>query len=145
MPGKVNPTQCESLTMVCVQVMGNNTAVQMASSQGNFELNVFKPLIAANLLESIGLLAGGCHSFRQHCIEGLEADRSRIDQLLDQSLMLVTALTPAIGYDRASAIAKHAHHHQLSLKEAALILGEISAEDFDQLVQPNQMIGPRPD
>ena len=145
MPGKVNPTQCESLTMVCVQVMGNNTAVQIASSQGNFELNVFKPLIAANLLESIGLLAGGCHSFRQHCIEGLEADRSRIDQLLDQSLMLVTALTPAIGYDRASAIAKHAHHHQLSLKEAALILGEISAEDFDQLVQPGQMVGPRPD
>ena len=143
MPGKVNPTQCESLTMVCVQVMGNNTAVQMASSQGNFELNVFKPLIAANLLESIGLLAGGCHSFRQHCIEGMEADRSRIGKLLDQSLMLVTALTPAIGYDRASAIAKHAHQHQLSLKEAALILGEISAEDFDQLVQPHQMVGPR--
>jgi fumarate hydratase class II len=145
MPGKVNPTQCESLTMVCVQVMGNNTAVQMASSQGNFELNVFKPLIAANLLESIGLLAGGCHSFRQHCIEGMEADRNRIGQLLDQSLMLVTALTPAIGYDRASAIAKHAHQHQLSLKEAALILGTISAEDFDQLVQPHQMVGPRQD
>jgi len=145
MPGKINPTQCESLTMVCVQVMGNNTAVQMASSQGNFELNVFKPLIAANLLESIGLLAGACHSFRQHCIEGMEADRSRIAQLLDQSLMLVTALTPAIGYDRASAIAKHAHQHQLSLKEAALILGDISAEDFDQLVQPQQMVGPRQD
>ncbi|MFM7267469.1 MAG: class II fumarate hydratase, partial [Cyanobium sp.] len=134
MPGKVNPTQCESLTMVAVQVMGNNTAVQLAASQGNFELNVFKPLIAHNLLESIELLSGSCISFRQHCIEGLQADESRIATLLDQSLMLVTALTPAIGYDRACAIAKHAHNHQLSLKEAALVLGELSAEAFDQWV-----------
>jgi len=140
MPGKVNPTQCESLTMVAVQVMGNNTAVQLAASQGNFELNVFKPLIAHNLLESIALLSGGCDGFRAHCIEGLRADVSRIDQLVDQSLMLVTALTPSIGYDRACAIAKHAHEHQLSLREAALVLGEISPEQFDQWVRPESMI-----
>ena len=140
MPGKVNPTQAESLTMVAVQVMGNNTAVQLAASQGNFELNVFKPVIAHNVLESIELLAGACTSFRAHCIEGLRANESRIETLLDQSLMLVTALTPAIGYDRACAIAKHAHNHQLSLKEAALVLGEISAEEFDRWVQPEQMV-----
>ena len=140
MPGKVNPTQAESLTMVAVQVMGNNTAVQLAASQGNFELNVFKPVIAHNVLESIELLAGGCTSFCRHCIEGLRANESRIETLLDQSLMLVTALTPAICYDRACAIAKHAHNHQLSLREAALVLGEISAEEFDRWVQPEQMI-----
>ena len=140
MPGKVNPTQSESLTMVAVQVMGNNTAVQLAASQGNFELNVFKPVIAHNVLESIELLAGGCTSFCRHCVEGLRANESRIETLLDQSLMLVTALTPAIGYDRACAIAKHAHNHQLSLKEAALVLGEISAEEFDRWVQPEQMV-----
>lgn len=140
MPGKVNPTQCESLTMVAVQVMGNNTAVQMAASQGNFELNVFKPLIALNLLQSIELLAGGCHAFREHCIEGLEPDRARIETLLDQSLMLVTALAPAIGYDGACRIARHAHVHRLSLREAALVLGEISPEAFDTCVNPAQMI-----
>ncbi|MEB3275844.1 MAG: class II fumarate hydratase [Cyanobacteriota bacterium] len=141
MPGKVNPTQAESLTMVAVQVMGNNTAVQMAASQGNFELNVFKPLIAHNLLESIALLSGACSGFREHCIEGLTANEPRIQQLLDQSLMLVTALTPAIGYDRASAIAKHAHRHDLSLREAALLLGDISGEEFDRWVQPQTMLG----
>ena len=140
MPGKVNPTQCESLTMVAVQVMGNNTAVQMAASQGNFELNVFKPLIAHNLLESIALLAGACDGFRQFCLEGLQPNQSRIQQLLEQSLMLVTALTPAIGYDQACAIAKHAHHQQLSLKQAALDLGSISAEEFDRWVKPELMI-----
>ena len=140
MPGKVNPTQCESLTMVAVQVMGNNTAVQMAASQGNFELNVFKPLIAHNVLESIELLAGGCSSFREHCIEGLRANEQRIERLLNQSLMLVTALTPAIGYDRASGIAKHAHKHGLSLREAALVLGEISGDEFDQWVKPERMV-----
>jgi fumarate hydratase class II len=140
MPGKVNPTQAESLTMVAVQVMGNNTTVQLAASQGNFELNVFKPVIAHNVLESIELLAGGCTSFREHCVDGLRANESRIATLLDQSLMLVTALTPAIGYDRACAIAKHAHNHQLSLREAALVLGEISAEEFDRWVQPAQMV-----
>ena len=142
MPGKVNPTQCESLTMVAVQVMGNNTAVQMAASQGNFELNVFKPLIAHNVLESIALLSGGCDGFRQHCIEGLRADEQRISALLNQSLMLVTALTPVIGYDQASAIAKHAHHHGLSLREAALALGAISAEDFDRWLRPEAMVEP---
>ena len=140
MPGKVNPTQCESLTMVAVQVIGNNTAVQMAASQGNFELNVFKPLIAHNLLESIALLAGACDGFRQFCLEGLQPNQSRIQQLLEQSLMLVTALTPAIGYDQACAIAKHAHHQQLSLKQAALELGAISAEEFDRWVKPELMI-----
>ena len=140
MPGKVNPTQCESLTMVAVQVMGNNTAVQLAASQGNFELNVFKPLIAHNLLESIELLAGACRSFREHCIEGLQVNEARIERLLNQSLMLVTALTPAIGYDRASGIAKHAHKHGLSLKEAALVLGEITSDEFDQWVRPEQMV-----
>jgi fumarate hydratase class II len=140
MPGKVNPTQCESLTMVAAQVMGNNTAVQLGASQGNFELNVFKPLIAHNVLESIELLAGACRSFREHCIEGLRANEQRIERLLNQSLMLVTALTPAIGYDRASAIAKHAHRHGLSLREAALVLGEISGEEFDQWVRPQRMV-----
>jgi fumarate hydratase class II len=140
MPGKVNPTQCESLTMVAVQVMGNNTAVQMAASQGHFELNVFKPLIAWNLLESIELLAGACAGFREHCIEGLRANELRLQELLGNSLMLVTALTPAIGYDRACAIARHAHHHNLSLREAALALGEISAAEFDQLVRPEAML-----
>jgi fumarate hydratase class II len=140
MPGKVNPTQCESLTMVAAQVMGNNTAVQLGASQGNFELNVFKPLIAHNVLESIELLAGACRSFREHCIDGLRANEQRIERLLNQSLMLVTALTPAIGYDRASAIAKHAHRHGLSLREAALVLGEISGEEFDHWVRPEQMV-----
>jgi fumarate hydratase class II len=140
MPGKVNPTQCESLTMVAVQVMGNNTTVQLAASQGNFELNVFKPVIAHNVLESIELLAGGCEGFRCFCIEGLRADEHRISALLDRSLMLVTALTPAIGYDRACAIARHAHAHQLSLREAALVLGEIDAASFDELMKPESMV-----
>ncbi|MEB3332715.1 MAG: class II fumarate hydratase, partial [Synechococcaceae cyanobacterium] len=118
MPGKVNPTQCESLTMVAVQVIANGTAVQMAASQGNFELNVFKPLIAHNTLESIELLRGGCEGFRRFCVEGLTINRGRIESLLESSLMLVTALTPAIGYDKAAAIAEHAHHNDLTLREA---------------------------
>jgi len=140
MPGKVNPTQCESATMVALQVIGNNTAVQMAASQGNFELNVFKPLIAHNVLESIELLAGSCHGLQQHCLAGLQADRERIATLLDRSLMLVTALTPVIGYDRACAIASHAHRHGLSLREAALALRAISAEEFDRAIQPQTMV-----
>jgi fumarate hydratase class II len=140
MPGKVNPTQCESLTMVAVQVMGHNAAVQMAASQGNFELNVFKPLIAHNLLESIALLAGSAATFRELCIEGLQADLAHIEAQRDRSLMLVTALTPAIGYDRACAIARHAHQHRLTLREAALVLGEISAEEFDRWVRPERMV-----
>jgi fumarate hydratase class II len=140
MPGKVNPTQCESLTMVALQVMGNNTAVQMAASQGNFELNVFKPLIAHNLLQSVELLSGGCEGFRRFCLEGLEPDRGRIEALLVGSLMLVTALTPAIGYDRAAAIAEYAHHRDLTLREAALELGHLSGEEFDALVRPERMV-----
>jgi fumarate hydratase class II len=140
MPGKVNPTQCESLTMVAVQVIGNNTAVQMAASQGNFELNVFKPLIAHNLLESIELLSGGCTGFRRFCIDGLRPDHGRIEALLASSLMLVTALTPAIGYDKAAAIAEHAHHRGLSLRQAALELGHLSGEEFDRLARPESMV-----
>jgi fumarate hydratase class II len=140
MPGKVNPTQCESLTMIAVQVMGNNTAVQMAASQGNFELNVFKPLIAHNLLESITLLEGGCNGFRRFCIDGLQADRERISALVERSLMLVTALTPEIGYDQACSIARHAHREGLNLREAALSLGLIDAERFDRCVRPESMV-----
>ena len=140
MPGKVNPTQCEMVTMVAVQVMGNNTAVQIAASQGNFELNVFKPLIAWNCLGSVDLLSGACAGLRAHCIEGLQANEARIGQHLEQSLMLVTALTPVVGYDNASAIARHAHENCLSLRESALLLGLISGEDFDRCVKPHQMI-----
>jgi fumarate hydratase class II len=140
MPGKVNPTQCEAATMVALQVMGNNTAVQMAAGQGNFELNVFKPLIAHNLLESIELLRGACAGFREHCVAGMEADEARLTNLLERSLMLVTALTPAIGYDKAAAIAEHAHHHGLSLREATLTLGYLSGEEFDRWVRPERMV-----
>ncbi|MEB3361495.1 MAG: class II fumarate hydratase [Synechococcaceae cyanobacterium] len=140
MPGKVNPTQCEAVTMVAVQVMGNNTAVQIAASQGNFELNVFKPVIAHNMLESLDLLAGACDGLRRFCIDGMQVNRGRIQELLDRSLMLVTALTPVIGYDRACHIARHAHQHGLSLREAALVLGEISAEAFDRAVRPDAMV-----
>jgi fumarate hydratase class II len=140
MPGKVNPTQCEMVTMVAVQVLGHNTAVQMAASQGNFELNVFKPLIALNCLSSIELLTGACTGLREHCVKDLRADEARIASHLEQSLMLVTALTPVLGYDHACAIARHAHEHRLSLRESALLLGAISAEEFDRCVNPQQMI-----
>ena len=140
MPGKINPTQCESLTMVAVQVIANNSAVQMAASQGNFQLNVFKPLIARNLLESIELLRGGCQCFREYCVEGMEADAAHLADSLQRSLMLVTALTPAIGYDRAGAIARHAHREGLTLREAALALGEITGEEFDRWVRPREMV-----
>ena len=140
MPGKINPTQCESLTMVAVQVMGHNTAVQMAASQGHFQLNVFKPLIAHNLLESIELLRGACAGFREHCVAGMEANEARLQSLLERSLMLVTALTPAIGYDRACAIARHAHREGLSLREAALALGEVDSETLDRCLRPEQMV-----
>ena len=140
MPGKINPTQCESLTMVAVQVMGNNTAVQMAASQGHFQLNVFKPLIAHNLLESIELLRGACAGFREHCVAGMEADEARLTDLLESSLMLVTALTPAIGYDRACAIARHAHREGLSLREAALTFGEVDGDTLDRCLNPERMV-----
>ncbi len=140
MPGKVNPTQAEALSMVCVQVMGNDAAIGIAGSQGNFELNVYKPVIIHNLLESVELLALACDSFRLRCVDGLKADRRRIEALRDQSLMLVTALNPHIGYDKAAAIAKHAHAQGLSLKEAALALGHLSADQYDEWVDPEQMV-----
>ena len=143
MPGKVNPTQSEVLTMVAVQVLGNDLAVGVAASQGNFELNVFKPLIAHALLGSIRLLADGCRSFDHHCARGIEPRRDVIAQNLERSLMLVTALNPRIGYDAAAKVAKHAHEHDLSLREAAVQLGVLSGEEFDQLVRPETMVEPR--
>ena len=142
MPGKVNPTQSEALTMVCVQVLGNDTAVGIAGSMGNFELNVFKPVMIFNFLHSVDLLTDACRNFREFCVEGLEANRSRIQQYLTESLMVVTALNPVIGYDKAAAIAKKAHHEGTTLREAAIALGTISAEVFDRVVQPAHMIAP---
>src|SRR3954454_7261705 len=142
MPGKVNPTQSEAMTMVCVQVLGNDSATAIAGSMGNFELNVFKPVMIFNFLHSVDLLTDACSNFRRFCVEGLEANRMRIQQYLTESLMVVTALNPVIGYDQAAAIAKKAHHEGTTLKEAALALGTISAEDFDRVVQPAHMIAP---
>jgi fumarate hydratase class II len=141
MPGKVNPTQCEMMTMVAAQVMGNNVAITVGGLQGHMELNVFKPLIGAAVLRSIDLLATAMESFRGRALEGLEPDRERIASLLDRSLMLVTALAPEIGYDNAAKIAKHAHHHGLTLKEAGLELGLVDAETFDRVVRPETMLG----
>jgi fumarate hydratase class II len=143
MPGKVNPTQCESLTMLCAQVFGNNAAVTFAGSQGNFELNVFKPVMISNLLHSSRLLADGMTSFRTHLVEGLEADERRIGALLNESLMLVTCLNPIIGYDMASKVAKNAHKKGLTLKESAMELKALSEEDFDSHVRPELMIAPK--
>ncbi len=126
--------------MVCIQVMGNNTAVQFAASQGNFELNVFKPVIAHNVLESTELLAGTCDAFREFCAEGIEADERRIQKLVGESLMLVTALAPVVGYDKASEIAKKAHHEGTTLRHAALALGYVDAATFDRVVQPGSMV-----
>ncbi len=141
MPGKVNPTQCEMLTMVAAQVMGNHVAVTIGGMQGHLELNVFKPLIAANVLRSIELLSIGMAGFAEHCVEGLEPDRARIAELVDRSLMLVTALTPAIGYDAAAAIAKKAHAEGTTLREAAIAIGSIDAATFDALMDPAGMTG----
>ena len=140
MPGKVNPTQCEALTMVCSQVMGNDVAMSIAGASGNFELNVFKPLIIYNFLQSARLLADSMVSFNTYCADGLEADRERIATLLGGSLMLATALTPHIGYDQAARIAKYAHTNQCSLREAATTFGEISGLQFDDWVNPEQMV-----
>ncbi len=142
MPGKVNPTQCEALTMVCVQVLGNDVAVALAGSQGNFELNVYKPVIIHNVLSSAGLLADACDSFREKCIEGLGLDRERVEALMRRSLMLVTALNPHIGYDKAAAVAKKAHAEDTTLREAAITLGFLTGEEFDRLVDPGSMLGP---
>ena len=141
MPGKVNPTQVEALCMVCVQVIGNNSIVAFAGSQGHLELNVFKPLIANAVLQSIRLLADAASSFATHCITGIEADRERIGELLQRSLMLVTALVPAIGYDKAASIAKAAHKNGTDLREEAVRSGWVSADEFDCLVRPQAMIG----
>ena len=142
MPGKVNPTQAEALTMVVVQVYGNDAAVAFAASQGNFELHVYKPVMIHNVLESVRLLADGCQSFRVHCAEGIEPDRARIAELVGRSLMLVTALNPHIGYDKAAAIAKKAHAEGTTLREAALALGFVTAEQFDAWIDPPKMTGP---
>ena len=144
MPGKVNPTQCEAMTMVCAQVIGNDVAVTIGGASGHFELNVFKPLIIHNVLRSILLLSDACDSFREHCAVGIEPDRKRIARHVHESLMLVTALAPHIGYDKAAEIAKHAHHKGMTLREAALALGYVSAADFDRIVRPETMVGPDP-
>ncbi len=140
MPGKVNPTQCEAVTMIAAQVMGNDTAVSVAAASGNFELNVFMPLIACNLLQSARLLAEGMDSFRARCVEGIRPNREKMAENLSRSLMLVTALTPRIGYEKAAAVAKKAHKENLSLKEAALALGFLSEEEIDACLRPENMI-----
>jgi fumarate hydratase class II len=142
MPGKVNPTQCEALTMVAAQVMGNHVAVTIAGASGHLELNVFKPVIVANVLRSIRLLADACDSFTEHCVSGIAADRDRIAELVERSLMLVTALSPHIGYDKAAEIAKRAHKEGTSLREAALASGYVTAQQFDDWVRPEAMIAP---
>jgi fumarate hydratase class II len=143
MPGKVNPTQSEAMTMVCVQVIGNDTAVTMAGSMGNFELNVFKPVMIFNFLHSVDLLTDVCRTFREFCIDGLQPNRERIAEHVSQSLMLVTALSPVIGYDKAAEIAKKAHHEGTTLREATLALGYLSGEEFDAAVRPEDMVRPK--
>ncbi len=144
MPGKVNPTQCEALTMVCCQIFGNNTTMTVAGSQGHFELNVYKPVLAYAMLQSIRLMADAARSFTDHCVVGIEADEARIRELMERSLMLVTALAPAIGYDRAAQIAKSAHANGTTLREEALRLGWVTPAQFDRLVRPEKMIRPTP-
>ena len=140
MPGKVNPTQCEALTMLCCQVMANDVAIGLGGASGNFELNVYKPLIAHNFLQSVRLLADGMKSFEAHCVSGIEPNRERIAELLERSLMLVTALAPHIGYERAAEIARKAHREGISLRSAALALDHVTAEQFDHWVQPVAMV-----
>jgi fumarate hydratase class II len=142
MPGKVNPTQSEAMTMVCLQVLGNDTAIAAAGTQGNFELNVFKPLIIHNLLHSITLLANACVSFTEFCVLGIEPDRKRIASYVENSLMLVTALSPHIGYDNAAKVAKKAHADNTTLRQACVELGFLKPEEFDRFVQPNKMLAP---
>jgi len=142
MPGKVNPTQCEAMTMVCCQVFGNQTALTVAGSQGHFELNVYKPVMAHGMMQSIGLLADAARSFTTHCIDGIRADETRIRELMERSLMLVTALAPKIGYDNAATIAKTAHQRGTTLKHEAVRLGLVTAAEFDRLVRPDKMTHP---
>ncbi len=141
MPGKVNPSQAEALTMLCAQFMGNDVAINIGGASGNFELNVFKPLIIHNFLQSARLLAEGASSFDEHCAAGIEPRRERIAELLKNSLMLVTALNPHIGYDQAAQIAKRAHQKGETLRESALALGHVTAEQFDAWVRPETMTG----
>lgn len=143
MPGKVNPTQCEALTMCCAQVMGNHTAVTVGGSNGHFELNVFKPMIIKNVLHSITLLGDACESFNTNCVDGIEANRDNITKIMNESLMLVTALNPLTGYDKAAQIAKNAHKKGITLKESALSLG-VTEEDYNKWVRPENMLGPKP-
>ena len=142
MPGKVNPTQCEALTMVCAQVMGNQTAVTIGGMSGHFELNVFKPLIAYNVLHSIRLLGDGCQSFVKNCLTGIQPNKTRINELLNNSLMLVTALNPHIGYDKAASIAKNAHKKGITLRQSALELGYVTEQQLNDSVKPENMLGP---
>ena len=143
MPGKVNPTQAEAMTMLCAQVLGNDVALNIGGASGNFELNVFKPLLIQNFLQSARLLADGCASFDEHCARGIEPNAARIAELVERSLMLVTALSPKIGYDRAAEIAKKAHRDGSTLREAALALGYVSADDLDRWLRAQDMVGPR--
>jgi fumarate hydratase class II len=142
MPGKVNPTQSEALTMVCCQVFGNHTTITIGASQGHFELNVYKPVLAFCMLQSIRLMADAARSFTDNCVVGIRADEKRIDELMRRSLMLVTALTPRIGYDNAAKIAKAAHANGTTLREEAIRLGFVSAEEFDRIVRPEKMTRP---
>ena len=142
MPGKINPTQCEAMTMLCAQVMGNHTTISMAGSQGHFELNVFKPVMAYNILQSIRLLSDGCISLTDKCISGIEPNRDRIGDLMSRSLMLVTALAPEIGYDKATEVAKRAHKNGTTLREEVVSMGLVADEDFDRIVDPKKMINP---
>ena len=141
MPGKVNPTQCEALTMVAAQVMGNDVAITIGGTQGHYELNVFKPLMAANFLQSARLIGDACVSFEEHCAIGIEPNYERIKELVDNSLMLVTALNTKIGYYKAAEIAQTAHKNNSTLKETAIALGYVTAEEFDQWVKPEEMVG----
>jgi len=143
MPGKVNPTQCEALTMVCTQVMGNHATMTMAGSQGHFELNVYKPVMAYNMMQSIQLLTDSCHTFTDKCVKGIKANEDRISELLNRSLMLVTALAPTIGYDNATKVAKTAHKNGTTLREEAVRLGFVTEKEFDKIVRPELMIKPR--
>ncbi|KAI9302898.1 fumarate hydratase precursor rhizopus oryzae [Cunninghamella echinulata] len=143
MPGKVNPTQCEAMTMVCAQVMGNNTAVSIAGSNGHFELNVFKPVLIKNLLQSVRLLSDASTSFTKNCVVGIKANEEKIDKIMKESLMLVTALNPYIGYDKAAKCAKKAHNEGTTLKEAAMSLGYLTEEEFNKWVDPTKMLGPK--
>jgi len=143
MPGKVNPTQSEAMTMVCAQVHGNDATIGLAGSQGNFELNVFKPVIIHNFLHSVQLLADACRCFREFCVEGIQADAAKLKDYTNRSLMLVTALSPKIGYDKAAEVAKKAHKDGSTLKEACLALGYLKADEFDKLVRPEEMLGPK--